>query len=75
MNSYTVTSIRGCRTIDRPIPIDDLVALTQAWCEREGEKTWLCDGLLSEALRCALVVGPKDALNEWRKELGLPEMT
>lgn len=74
-SSYTVTSVRGCRAIDRPIPIDDLAALIAAWTKLEGvEGKWFCDGLLSERLGCALVVGPKSALNAWRADLGLAEM-
>lgn len=73
---YTVTNIRGCRTIDRPVPIDDMVALIEAWGKySEGEHDrWYCDGLLGKHLGCALVVGPKAALNAWRAELGLELM-
>ncbi|MGZ8317520.1 MAG: hypothetical protein ACXWVD_00325 [Telluria sp.] len=71
--SYTVTQVRGCRTIDRPVPIDDMVALIGAWSQNVAEE-WFCDALLGDHLGCALVAGPKAALNAWRAELGLEPM-
>lgn len=63
---------RGCRVIDRPIPISDVAALMSAWAKlgTEGDE-WICCGLLADYLKVALVCGPTSEIFKWRAELGL----
>jgi hypothetical protein len=71
-SSYTVTYTRGCRVIDRPIPISDLVALMNAWESlATPDDPWIADALLSQYCDAAIVVGPVSATTAWRAELGL----
>lgn len=67
-NSYTVETVRGCKVVWNPIPINDLVGLMNAWTD-DNPVAWNCDGLISQTIGAALVAGPADALEEWREEL------
>lgn len=71
-SSYTVTQSHSCRIIDRPIPIDDFVALIHAWQKLSNPgDIWICDYLLAAHLGAAFIVGPESATRAWRAELGI----
>lgn len=71
--SYTVTRNRNCVCFTGPIPITDLVALTQAWIAgSDPADAYVVDALLSEAVGATFVCGPASATLAWRAELGLP---
>lgn len=76
LTAYTVTATRGCRVIDRPVPISEFCALVRAWEElQDPGDEWICDALLSSRLGVAFVVGPKSATQAWRDELGITPPT
>lgn len=72
--SYTVTDTHGCKVIQGPLPIDDLVALMQAWAKRAGDEPapadeWVVDATLCGLLGATLVAGPRALTQAWRDEL------
>lgn len=75
MSRYSVVrnATYGCIVIEGPIPVDDLVALTQAWQQRDaGGPAWIMDTLLSGALPGVnMVFGPPAACLAWREQLGI----
>jgi hypothetical protein len=66
VSSYSVKNLKGCKVIKGTIPVNELVALLNAW----GDE-WVVDGELAHALNVNVVVGPAKEINSWRKELGL----
>lgn len=74
--SYTVTRVRGCAVIDRPIPVDDITALMGAWGkDSDPNDPWHCDAILAQHFSAALIAGPLSVLMAWRRELGLEQAT
>lgn len=72
LTAYTVTTTRGCRVIDRSLPVVDFCALVHAWEQLQGEdEKWVCDSLLADRLGVAFVIGPIPATQAWRDELGI----
>jgi hypothetical protein len=70
---YTIMRTNGCIVIEGAIPVDDLVVLMKAWEKHrfEDEPAWIVDSLLSEVLKCNMVIGPPAACQQWRERLKL----
>lgn len=71
--TYSVSHMRGCRVVNGPVPICDIVALMRAWSDngQEANDPWFVDSLLSQYLNVNMVCGPRSATTAWRTELGL----
>lgn len=66
MIGYTVNSMNDCKVVKGSIPVADLTALLNAWCDE-----WVADGELARALCVNLVVGPPARISAWREQLGI----
>lgn len=73
VNAYSVINVRGCRVIDRPIPVGDIAALMAAWADNPDNAAdpWVCEFLLAKHLGCYMVCGPRSLVFAWRKEAGI----
>jgi hypothetical protein len=70
---YTVRRENDCVVIEGWIPVTDLVALTREWDQTrgDGDEAWIVDSLLSQHLKCNMVLGTPRACLAWRQQLGI----
>lgn len=69
---YWVESAHGCKIIVGAIPVDDFVALTEAWAKHaQDSDKWIADSRLAESLEAGFVLGPLSACLAWRAERGI----
>jgi hypothetical protein len=65
---YSVNRVNGCIVIKGVIPADELASLLSVW-----PLEWVLDGELANALSVCVVVGPKAAIDKWRRDLHLAD--